>query len=90
MDRRSFILSSAKFLSGLALSSVPGCQAGGTKELPFTGSIVGPSYNLGHRLLEGGFPAIGQERKVSVVIVGGGNIRAFGRVEVEESRGPGF
>lgn len=72
MDRRSFILSSAGFLSGLALSSFLGCRPGGAKDLPFTGSIVGPSFDLGHRLLEGEIPAVRRERKVPVVIVGGG------------------
>ena len=72
MDRRTFILSSAKFLSALGLSAFPGCQQKGKKVISFTGSILGPSYDLGHRLLEGQFPAISRERKVPVVIVGGG------------------
>src|SRR5512135_658112 len=72
MDRRTFIRSSFKFISALGLSAFPGCQQKGKKEISFTGSIVGPSYDLGHRLLEGGIPAIARERKVPVVIVGGG------------------
>lgn len=72
MDRRTFILSSARFISALSLSAFPGCQQEGKKEISFTGSILGPSYDLGHRLLDGQFPAISRERKVPVVIVGGG------------------
>jgi protoporphyrinogen oxidase len=72
VNRRSFLLSSAGLLSAFALSRIPGDRRKGPKGLPFGGSIVGPSYNLGHRLLKGDFPNPAQERKVSVVIVGGG------------------
>ena len=72
MDRRAFILSSFKFISALGLSAFSGCQQKGEKEISFTGQILGPSYGLGHRLLEGQFPAISRERKVPVIIVGGG------------------
>jgi len=72
VDRRAFILSSFKFISALGLSAFSGCQQKGEKEISFTGQILGPSYGLGHRLLEGQFPAISRERKVPVIIVGGG------------------
>ena len=72
MDRRAFILSSFKFISALGLSAFPGCQQKGEKEISFTGQILGPSHDLGHRLLDGQFPAISRERKVPVVIVGAG------------------
>src|SRR3972149_7116927 len=72
MDRRAFLLSSARVFSALALWSLPRCQGGGKKKISFPGSIVGPSYDLGHRLLKGQFPEPRQERKVPVVIVGGG------------------
>jgi protoporphyrinogen oxidase len=72
VDRRAFILSSAKALSVLALSCVPGCRRKGAGEISLPGGLGGPSYALGHRLLEGGFPAVTQERRVPVIIVGGG------------------
>ncbi|HYB19809.1 MAG TPA: NAD(P)-binding protein [Thermodesulfobacteriota bacterium] len=72
MDRRTFILSSAKFISTLGLSAFYGCRQKGEKGPFFTGSILGPSYDLGHRLLEGQFPPLSLERKVPVVIVGAG------------------
>jgi protoporphyrinogen oxidase len=72
VNRRSFLLSSAGLLSAFALSLIPGSRGKGQKGLPFAGAIIGPSYDLGHRLLKGDFPKPSQERKVSVVIVGGG------------------
>jgi protoporphyrinogen oxidase len=72
MDRRAFLLSSAGILSAAALSLISGCQRKDKKRLSFSGSIVGPSYDLGHRLLRGEFPKPGQERKTTVAIVGGG------------------
>jgi predicted NAD/FAD-binding protein len=72
MDRRTFILQSAQVLSALAFSSLAGCRGQGEKVSPFNGSILGPSFDLGHRLLHGRFPAPTLERKVPVVIVGGG------------------
>lgn len=72
MNRRSFLMSSAGALSALALSLIPGSNRKGKAEMPFSGSIVGPSFALGHQLLKGEFPKPGQERKVAVVIVGGG------------------
>jgi len=72
VNRRSFLLSSAGLVSGFALSLIPGSRRKGESGFPFSGSIVGPSYNLGHRLLKGDFPMPTQERRVSVVIVGGG------------------
>jgi glycine/D-amino acid oxidase-like deaminating enzyme len=44
----------------------------GDRGIPFTGSIVGPSLDLGHRLLNGEFPAPRREQKIPLVIVGGG------------------
>jgi protoporphyrinogen oxidase len=72
MDRRAFLLSSAGILSAAALSLISGCQRKDKKRLSFSGSIVGPSYDLGHRLLKGEFPGPTRERKVAVAIVGGG------------------
>jgi protoporphyrinogen oxidase len=72
VNRRSFLLSSAGLLSAFALSLIPGSRRKGHKEPPFTGAIVGPSHDLGHRLLKGDFPKPARERKVPVVIVGGG------------------
>jgi protoporphyrinogen oxidase len=72
VDRRAFILSSAKALSALALSSLPGCRRREAGEISFPGALAGPSVALGHRLLEKGFPAATRERRVPVVIVGGG------------------
>jgi protoporphyrinogen oxidase len=72
VNRRSFLLSSAGILSALALSFIPGSRGKGQKGLPFAGSIIGPSDDLGHRLLKGDFPKPAQERKVPVVIVGAG------------------
>ena len=72
MDRRAFLLSSAGILSAAALSLIPGSDPKGKAGIPFSGSIVGPSYGLGHRLLRGEFPKPGQERKTTVAIVGGG------------------
>jgi len=72
MDRRTFILSSARAIFAAALSSFAGCQGYGKKGISFPGSILGPSADLGHRLLEGQFPVPSQEKKIPVVIVGGG------------------
>jgi len=72
LDRRTFLLSSARVLSAVALSPLPNCGGTGKKDLSFTGSIVGPSQDTGHRLLKGPFPAPRREKKISVVIVGGG------------------
>ncbi len=72
VNRRSFLISSAGLLSAFALSRIPGDRRKTPKDLPFGGAIIGPSYNLGHRLLKGDFPEPAQERKVPVVIVGGG------------------
>jgi protoporphyrinogen oxidase len=72
VTRRRFLLSSAGILSALALSRIPGDRKSGPEALPFGGKIVGPSYDLGHRLLKGDFPRPTNERRVPVIIVGGG------------------
>lgn len=72
VNRRSFLLSSAGLLSALALSRIPGDRTKGPNSFPFDGAIIGPSYDVGHRLLKSDFPKPAQERKVAVVIVGGG------------------
>ncbi len=72
MDRRAFLISSAKALSASALgwSLFSGCRS--KKNIPFSGAIMGPSYDVGHRLLQGGIPPIRREERVPVVIVGAG------------------
>ena len=72
MNRRAFLVSSAGVLSALALSQIPGSDPKRKGEVPFSGSIVGPSYGVGHRLLGREFPQAGEERKTTVAIVGGG------------------
>ena len=72
VNRRSFLISSAGLLSAFALSRIPGDRRKGPKGFPFGGAIVGPSYGLGHMLLKNDFPKPAGERKVPVVIVGGG------------------
>ena len=72
MNRRNFLLSSAGLLSAFALSLIPGSRRKQQKRILFSGAIVGPSYDLGHRLLKGDFPKPARERKVPVVIVGAG------------------
>jgi protoporphyrinogen oxidase len=72
VNRRSFLLSAAGILSASAFSLIPGSGRKGQEGFPFSGSIVGPSHDLGHRLLKGGFPKPTRARRVPVVIVGGG------------------
>ncbi len=70
MDRRQFIQTSVKLLSAVALSpAFGGCSKG---KAAITGTITGPSPDLGHRLLRGDFPSPSREKKIPVVIVGGG------------------
>ncbi len=71
MDRRTFLRSSAGLISSLALPGLAGCRKNQT-QLPFPGAILGPSYEIGHHLLQGNIPAVSRERKVPVLIVGGG------------------
>ncbi len=72
MDRRAFLISSAKAFSASALgfSLFSGCRT--KRNIRFTGAIMGPSYHIGHRLLEGAIPPIRREEKIPVIIVGGG------------------
>ena len=72
VNRRNFLLSSVGLLSAFALSLIPGSRRKQQKRILFSGAIVGPSYDLGHRLLKGDFPKPARERKVPVVIVGAG------------------
>jgi hypothetical protein len=72
MNRRQFILSSARILSAITLPSLAGCGRKSPGQIPFPGSILGPSPELGHRLMARDFPSPVEERKIPVVIVGGG------------------
>ncbi len=72
MNRRQFLQSSAGIISAAVLPSLWGCKKTTGKTIPFGGSILGPSPELGHRLLEGNFPPPSRERKIPVVIIGGG------------------
>lgn len=70
MHRRKFLQNSLKLLSLTALSPVlGGCPKGAS---PISGEMVGPSADLGHRLLSKDLPSPSRERKIPVVIVGGG------------------
>ncbi len=70
MHRRKFLQTSLKLLSLTALSPVlGGCPKGPS---PIPGGMVGPSADLGHRLISRDLPSPGRERKIAVVIVGGG------------------
>ncbi|MCX5905977.1 MAG: NAD(P)-binding protein [Deltaproteobacteria bacterium] len=72
MNRRQFILSSAKIISAIALPSFAACRSKPPRQVPFRGSILGPSPELGHRLMGGEFPPPSSESKMPVVIIGGG------------------
>jgi predicted NAD/FAD-binding protein len=49
-----------------------GCASGPNRRLPFSGRIVGANDAVGHLMRQGTLPAPRAERRVSVVIVGGG------------------
>lgn len=67
MNRRTFLLTSAGAAAGAAYI----WHRGGA-EPPITGSLVGPSVDVGHLLRNGGIPEPKDERRVPVLIVGGG------------------
>src|SRR5213592_2592006 len=69
MNRRQFLLASASLVSAGGTCS---CIPYSSIEVPFSGSILGASHNIGHLLRGGRIPAATRERKVPVVIVGGG------------------
>ena len=67
MNRRQFLIASA----GVTAASFHSCaHRGGTDA--FSGEILGPSQNIGHLLRGGQIPRPSFERKVPVVVVGGG------------------
>ena len=67
MNRRQFLIASA----GVAAASFHSCARRGGAAA-FSGEILGPSQNIGHLLRGGQIPRPSFERKVPVVIVGGG------------------
>lgn len=67
MNRRQFLLSSA----GIAAASLHSC-APRNRVGSFSGEILGASHNIGHLLRGTQIPRPTSERKVPVVIVGGG------------------
>jgi protoporphyrinogen oxidase len=68
MNRRSFLIGSAVALSGGVLYPLLRDRP----PPPLGGELLGASYRVGHRLREGEFTAPASERKVAVVVVGGG------------------
>jgi monoamine oxidase len=69
MNRRRFLLASAGLAS---MGGICSCAPHSWTEGPFSGSILGASHNIGHLVKEGRIPTATRERKVPVVIVGGG------------------
>jgi len=67
MNRRQFLISTA----GVAAASFHSCARRGGANA-FAGEILGPSQNIGHLLRGGQIPRPTFERKLPVVIVGGG------------------
>src|SRR5262245_42247880 len=67
MNRRQFLISSA----GTIGASFYSCKSG-SKGAAFNGEILGPSQNVGHLLRGNQIPRPSSERKVPVIIVGGG------------------
>src|SRR5262245_40877376 len=67
MNRRQFLISSI----GTAAASFYSCKSG-SKRVAFDGEILGPSQNVGHLLRGNQIPRPSTERKVPLVIVGGG------------------
>src|SRR5437867_10661494 len=69
MNRRQFLLTSAGLVSAGGLHS---CTSPFKSELPFSGSILGASHQIGHLLRGGKIPAPTLERRIPVLIVGAG------------------
>ena len=69
MKRRQFLIGSAGVAASLAVS---GCSRSSGRRFAFDGRIVGASEGIGHLLRQEGLPAPRTERRVPVVIVGGG------------------
>lgn len=69
LNRRQFLLGS---VSLLALSAVGAGVYVKSAAAPVSGSIIGASHKLGHRLRSPQFPLPSSERRTGVVIVGGG------------------
>ncbi|MEI6668505.1 MAG: NAD(P)-binding protein [Acidobacteriota bacterium] len=69
MKRRDFLIGSAGVAASMA---VAGCASPGGRRGVFEGRIVGANQGVGHLLRQGGLPAPTSERRVAVVIVGGG------------------
>jgi hypothetical protein len=69
MNRRQFLLTSAGLVSAEALHS---CASRVKSDLPFSGSILGASHQIGHLLRGGRIPAPTLERTIPVLIVGAG------------------
>jgi hypothetical protein len=72
MNRRDFLQVTSTGLATAGLFSWIGCRRLNPSSLSFGGSILGASVSLGHRLFQNQIPAPSRERKVPVVIVGGG------------------
>lgn len=68
VNRRKFLLASAGAAAGAAYV----WRRGRTAAPSITGTMAGPSVDLGHLLRDGGIPEPTDERQVPVVIVGGG------------------
>jgi monoamine oxidase len=69
MKRRQFLVGSAGVAASLAVS---GCTRSSGRRFAFDGRIVGASEHVGHLLRQGTLPAPRSERRVPVVVVGGG------------------
>lgn len=67
MNRRQFLIATAGAAAGSFYSCTPHGPAKG-----FAGEILGASHNIGHLLRENQLPRPATERKLPVVIVGGG------------------
>jgi len=68
MNRRTFLLTSAGAAAGAAYV----WHRGRPSDLPITGTLSGPSVDLGHLLRDGGIPEPTTERRIPVAILGGG------------------
>lgn len=69
MKRRQFLIGTAGAAASLAVS---GCSPRSGRRFNFDGRVVGANDRVGHLLRQGGLPAPRAERRVPVVIVGGG------------------